>query len=141
MEPLIHLPFAAIGAASLVCFVAGFLWFSPFAFFPLWWRAMGKGDQKPGEGGPGMGVLFGSTLIGIVVQATVLERTLAAIGARGPLQGLAWGLALGIGVAAAPSLGHRLFAGQGFRVWLLEVGSDVLNFALMGAVLGWMIAR
>jgi|GEM_PF-1812200 len=36
---------------------------------------------------------------------------------------------------------HRLFAGQGFRVWLLEVGSDVLNFGLMGAVLGWMIAR
>lgn len=138
MESLANLPFAAIGAASLVCFVAGFLWFSPFAFFPVWWRAMGKGDQKPGEGGPPMGVVFGSTLAGILMQAVVLERTLAAIGARGVLPCLTWGLVLGIGVAAATSLSHRLFAGQGFRVWLIEVGSDVLNFALMGAVLGWL---
>ena len=35
----------------------------------------------------------------------------------------------------AASLGHRLFAGYGVKVWLLEVGNDVLNFTLMGAIL------
>ena len=46
------------------------------------------------------------------------------------------GLVAGIGIAAASSMGHRLFGEQGFRVWGLEVSNDILNLVLMGAILG-----
>ena len=46
------------------------------------------------------------------------------------------GLALGVVFTAAGSLSHRLFGQQGFRVWLIEVGSDVLNYTLVGLVIG-----
>ena len=38
--------------------------------------------------------------------------------------------------AAAGSLSHRLFSGQGIRVWLIEVGGDVVSLTLAGLVIG-----
>mgnify|MGYP000386092730 CR=1 FL=1 len=32
-------------------------------------------------------------------------------------------------------LSHRMFAGQGFKVWLLEIGNDVVALAVVGAIL------
>ena len=58
----------------------------------------------------------------------------AGLGEIDPLTGLLAGLVVGIAVAAA-SLPHRLFAGHGIRVWALEIGNDLLNFALMGLIL------
>ena len=49
------------------------------------------------------------------------------------------GLAIGIGFAAAPALGHRLFSGQGIKVWLIESGGDILGLTLMGAVLSFFV--
>ena len=54
----------------------------------------------------------------------------------GVLEGGLVGLFLGLGLAAASSLSHRLFAGQGFKVWILEVGSDVVNLTIMGFIIG-----
>ena len=45
--------------------------------------------------------------------------------------------ALGLGVlAAGASLGHRLFAYQGFKVWIIEVSADIIGLVLMGLVIG-----
>lgn len=124
--------------ASVVAFASGFAWFNGKTFFNVWWRLMGKGDVQPGDGGS-MGLLFGSVAIAIVAQAIVLEVVLDSLrddmGHLGPLAGAGWGLLIGLGLAAA-ALGHRLFAGHGYRVWLIEVGNDVLNFVLIGAILG-----
>jgi hypothetical protein len=131
--------------ASLAVFIAGALWFSPKGFFPVWWRAMGRGDAAPG--GDNMAVVFGLTIVGVLVQVgavgwvlgsgaidfSFLGTTFTDINAG---SGLVTGLVLGIGVAAAASLSHRLFAGHGLKVWAIEVGSDVLNFALAGLLLG-----
>ena len=45
-------------------------------------------------------------------------------------------LLFGVGLVAASSLSHRLFGGDGFRVWLIEVGGDVVGLTLAGLVLG-----
>ena len=70
----------------------------------------------------------------------MLGALLSLMGAAGESvswwTGLVVGAILGVALAAAPALGHRLFSGQGLRVWLIESGADVLGLALMGAILG-----
>ena len=77
----------------------------------------------------------------MITRATaIVVATVAAFGAGdasfGAVGGGLTGLLIGIGLRAASSLGHRLFAGAGFRVWLIEVGSDVVNLTIMGIILG-----
>ena len=52
------------------------------------------------------------------------------------LGGAVTGLLLGVGIAAASSLSHRLFGGQGLRVWIIEVGGDVVSLTVAGLILG-----
>ena len=128
----------------LICivlnFMSAFTWFGPKTFYPVWQKALKTpSDSNPHEG-QNMAVVFGLSLIGSIVQAVVLalifDLLQRAIGHHvGLVVGLGTGLVIGIG-AAATSVGHRLFAGHGLKVWFIEVGNDILNFALMGAVLG-----
>lgn len=135
-----ELNWLAILSATLVAFVAGAIWFGPKTFFPVWWKLMGKENQTPAAGsGSNMAVVFGSTFLAALVQAItvaiVVELASAGSADFGPLQGALVGSLLGFGLAAASSLSHRLFAGNGFRVWIIEVGSDIVNLTLMGLVI------
>lgn len=123
--------------ASVAAFASGFAWFNEKTFFGVWWRLMGKGDEQPG-GNNSMALVFASLVLGIVVQAVVIELILDSVRGNGELSGISgagWGIAIGLLIAAA-SLGHRLFAGHGYRVWLIEVANDVLNCVIAGAILG-----
>ena len=134
-----ELNWLAIVVAWIVAFVAGALWFGPKTFFPLWWKLMGR---KPEEaaGGSNMAVIFGSTALAALVQAITVASVIHFVALSDPsfgaLSGALTGFLLGVGLAAASSLSHRLFGGHGFRVWLIEVGSDVLNLTLMGLIIG-----
>jgi hypothetical protein len=130
----------AIVGATLAAFVAGALWFNPKTFFPLWWAAMGRtAGEDPGKG-QNMAVVFGSTFGAALVQAITVALVCQLAAASNPsfstLDGTQVGLLLGVGLAAASSLSHRLFGGFSFQVWALEVGSDALNLAIMGTILG-----
>jgi len=126
--------------ACLVAFVAtfasGFAWFNQKTLFPVWWRLMGKGDAVPGDGAS-MVALFGGQVAAIVAQVLVLEVVLDQIGGDAGLTaaaGAGWGALLGVGAAFA-MLGHRLFAGHGWKAWLVEAGNDALNWTLIGLIL------
>lgn len=131
--------FVAVLVAFLINFVIGFIWFGPKTFFPIWWKAIGKtGD--PGASA-NMKVVFSSTAIAGLVSATglalVFELLARTKGEVNLITGLSTGLIVGIFLMAAPALSHRLFAGNGFKVWLLEIGSDVLGFVGMGIALSF----
>ena len=122
--------------ATLAAFAFNFVWFGPIGVFWTWWEAIGRSrDEQPGAG-MNMGVVFGSTVGSLVVEAILLAAILGGLHEQASvLQGLAFGVVAGVGVAAMPSLGHRLFAGQGFKVWALEVGADIAVAAIMGTLL------
>lgn len=131
--------FVGVLVAFLVNFVIGFIWFGPKTFFPIWWKAIGKtGD--PGDGA-NMGVVFGSTAVAGLISATGLSLIFNLLsktnGDVSLISGLTSGLIVAVFVMAAPALSHRLFAGNGFKVWLLEIGSDILGFVGMGIVLSF----
>jgi hypothetical protein len=125
-----------IGIATLAGFVIGALWFSPKTFFPMWWKAMGKGDAQPGEG-QNMGVVFTSLVVTLVIQAVVLSGLINGLYGHhaSVLHGVLVGAAVGLGISATHSLGHRLFAGQGWLVWALEIGNDIVASIAMAAII------
>lgn len=124
---------------GLVIFLVSFLWFNGKTFFPIWWRLIGK-EGDPAIGNHSMGVIFGSTFMATLVQGVSLAWILSLIeSSLSVAQGFGYGLILGVAFAAATSLGHRLFGQQGFRVWAIEVGADVLGLALAGAVISFWI--
>jgi hypothetical protein len=125
----------AIAAATLVCFMSGFLWFGPKTFYPTWWRLMGKSASDVPGGGLNMGVAFGSVLVGQVLQVTVLALILSALQIVAPIDGALVGLLIGVGIVGGSSASHRIFAGHGFGVLLIEAGNDVVNLGLAGAIL------
>jgi len=137
---LAELNWLAIIVATLAAFVAGAIWFGPKTFFPVWWKLMGKTPGEDPGANANMPVVFGSTFVGALVQAFTLAVVIHFVAAGdasfGAVAGGLTGLLVGIGLGAASSLSHRLFAGVGFRVWLIEVGSDVLNLTIMGVILG-----
>jgi hypothetical protein len=134
----------AIALATLTGLVVNLVWFSPRGFFPAWWRALGHTGPIPtsADGAPSMAPTFAMTTAALVTQSLVLALAIdlaarsTATGAVTIGLGALVGLVAGVGIAASSSLGHRLFSGQGVRVWAIEVGGDVASLTAMGAVLG-----
>jgi hypothetical protein len=133
-----------IALATLVGLAITLAWFSPRGFFPAWWRALGNAGPVPSGGADGrsMAPTFAMVLGALVTQAFLLAVVIdlvaerSAAGAASVGLGALVGLVAGVGIAATSSLGHRLFTGQGLRVWAIEVGGDVASLVGMGAVVG-----
>ena len=133
-----QLNFLAILVAALAANIIGAVWFSPKAFFPVWWKLIGKSpDESPGS--ENMAYVFGMTFLGVLGYtfglALVLEVITVAHGSLDVYTGALVGAMLGLLIGGGASLSHRMFAGQGFKVWLVEIGNDVVALAAVGAIL------
>ncbi len=133
-----ELNFFAIGLAAFVGILIGGFWFSPIAFFPVWWKFLGKKPEDQ-TGTDNMVVIFGSTFIAAIIQAIVLAVFVSlaeqATGPMDSLTGLAIGALVGVGFAATASLSHHLFGGFAIKAWVLEAGQDIVSLAVMGAII------
>jgi len=100
---------------------------------------MGKTENDVPGGGTNMGLTFGSVLIGqlisIVTLALVMNPLIELGQVSDALDGALVGLLLGFGIAGATALGHRMFAGHGAVVWIIESGNDIINLGIAGAIL------
>lgn len=133
----VNLP--AVLVAWFVTFISGFIWFGPKTFYPIWWKLMGKSSKDVPGGGANMGVTFGSVLLGQLIAIFTLALFMGVLVDAGkvtsPLDGGLVGLLLGFGIAGASALGHRMFAGHGAFVWIIESGNDIINLGIAGAIL------
>lgn len=131
-----NIHWVAVLVSGLVGIASGAIWFGPKTFYPAWLKAMGKPENHDPGVSMNMGVVFGSTFVAQFVQAIAMALILRSMPALNMGKGALVGLVAGIGIAAASSLGHRLFSGHGFKAWAIEVSNDILNLILMGAILG-----
>ena len=133
----INLP--AVLVSWLVAFISGFIWFGPKTLFPIWWKLMGKTSKDVPGGGTHMGITFGSVLVGqliaIVTLAVIMSPLIELGRVTSATDGAVVGLLLGFGIAGATALGHRMFAGHGAVVWIIEAGNDIINLGIAGAIL------
>lgn len=135
---MFELNYLALFVAAIAAFAVGAIWFGPKTFFPVWWKLMGrKPEEAAGSGN--VGLMFALTFVGQLAigfaAALVLKLEELAGFTVNAATGLQVGLLLGVFVAAAASLSHRLFAGHGYRIWLLEVGNDIVATVVMALIL------
>jgi Protein of unknown function (DUF1761) len=126
--------------ATVVSFTSGGIWFGPKTFYPIWIRAR-RVQPMTREESPNMLVLFGSTFVSVFIQTLTLGLIINSLQIHNPnigiIDGAGIGFALGLGVGAFASLSHRLFSGDGFKVWLIEISNDVLNLTIAGAIIAY----
>lgn len=122
-------------------FVSGAIWFGPKTFYPIWMKARGiaTGQLTSQQNKPAL--LFGGTIIGIVIQTitlavivTGLQNHISDFSVR---DGALVGFALGVGIAAFASLSHRLFGGESMKVWIIETANDAINLTVAGAIIAF----
>jgi hypothetical protein len=84
---------------------------------------------------------WGLTILAALVQAVFLAVLVNGIGQMMPGGAtLASGVEIAcfawLGFVVPTSLVNKLFAGISLKAWAIEVGNHLLNFAVMGAILG-----
>ena len=128
--------------AFVISFISGGIWFGPKTFYPVWMRLRGiqSGQLDHNQNKPAL--LFGGTIIGVLAQtltvAIVITSLQHAGSDIGTLDGAGIGLLLGLGIGAFASLSHRLFGGDGLKVWIIETANDVINLTIAGAIIAAM---
>lgn len=145
---LLNINWLAVFLASLSSFVIGAVWFGPKTFYPVWMKALGRKwpTERVEMSGAETALLFGGTYVAALVQVVALAVVIAfgrlSGGAFDAGTGALVGFALSVGFGAFGSLSHRLFGqadhkgANALKVWLIEVGQDVLAVTVAGAILG-----
>ncbi len=135
----------AVVVCVVVQVIVGSTYFSPKGFFPMWWEAIGKGKMDPSQmsgsgAGAEMAKAYGIVIASAIVIAVFLALLVNAMGkmtAGGATlaSGATAGFLLWLGFVAPTSLSNRVFAGQ-LKAWVIEAGYHLINFVIMGAILG-----
>lgn len=126
--------------AFSVSFISGGIWFGPKTFYPVWMKARGiaSGQLTATQNKPAL--MFGGTIIGVLVQTVTLGIVITSISAGSEisvLDGAGIGFALGVGIAMFASLSHRLFSGENLKVWIIETANDAINLTVAGAIIAY----
>ncbi len=127
--------------AFVVSFISGAIWFGPKTFYPVWMKARGieSGQLNSNQNKPVL--LFGGTIIGVLVQTLTLALIINSLQKYEPnlgiLDGAGIGFALGVGISMFSSLSHRLFGGENLKVWIIETANDAINLTIAGAIIAF----
>lgn len=132
------LNFVGVLLATFVSIASGGMWFGPKTFYPVWMKARGiESGRLSKDHNPA--VLFGGTIVGVLIQTLTLGIVLTSLAHAGVeigvLNGAGIGFLLGAGLGAFGSLPHRLFGGESFKVWIIETSNDVINLTIAGAII------
>ena len=133
------LNFVGVLVAFIVSFASGGIWFGPKTFYPVWMKAKGiaSGQLTTQQNKPAL--LFGGTILGVLVQTLTLGVIITSLQVHNPdlgiLDGAGVGFALGVGIGMFASLSHRLFGGDSLKVWIIETANDAINLTIAGAII------
>ena len=133
------LNFVGVFIAFIVSFVSGGIWFGPKTFYPIWMKAKGIPSGVLNENQNKPALLFGGTIIGVLVQTLTLGLIINSLQVHNPdlgaLDGAGVGFALGVGIGMFASLSHRVFGGDSLKVWIIETANDAINLTIAGAII------
>ena len=122
----------AILFAALSTMVVGTIWYNPRVFGSAWMAEIGKGPEDM-DANP---MMYIWTLAAAFVTAFVLAHIGSQLGIATLVDGLIFGSVAGAGLVATGFATHGIFHDYSFRHWLITAGHQVVNLAVMGAILG-----
>jgi hypothetical protein len=131
------LNFVGVLVAFIASFISGGIWFGPKTFYPVWMKAKGiaSGQLTTQQNKPAL--LFGGTILGVLIQTLTLGVIITSINAETISEGALIGAALGVGIGMFASLSHRLFGGDSLKVWVIETANDAINLTIAGAIIAF----
>ncbi|MEY4314037.1 MAG: hypothetical protein RIS93_617 [Actinomycetota bacterium] len=135
---LTDLNLVGVVVAFFVSFISGAIWFGPKTFYPIWMKAKGNSSGQLSSSQNKPALLFGGTILGVLIQTFILAIIINTIGKNSNLSlidGAGIGLALGVGISMFSSLSHRLFGGESLKVWIIETANDAINLTIAGAII------
>jgi hypothetical protein len=123
----------AVAAAAVSAFLLGGLWYSPVLFAKKWMAYTGnecaEGEKPKGN----MALIFGGAFVLNLVAAYVLAIFLGPL----PLKfGALYGLAVGLCWVATSFGVNDLFERRPLGLWLINAGYAILQYTLMGTIIG-----
>ena len=131
MHHIATLNWLSVLVAALSGFVIGGLWYGPL-FQKPWMQASGMTKEKGAQGS--MPLTFGGAYVLNLIGAAGLAILLGGDGSWAG--GLHTGLLTGL-FFVATSLGViYLFEQRPLKLWFINAGYQVVNFAAMGTILG-----
>ncbi len=125
----------AVIVVSLVAFLIGGLWFSPLLFVKAWMAEVNMTPERAKAAGGGMPRMAGAFLL-TVVSTTALAVLIAVRHASSPVNGVEMGLFVGLLLVGARVATTNLFELRSMKYFLIVTGHDVVQFAVVGAILG-----
>jgi hypothetical protein len=131
MHQISDINWLAVLVATASSFVIGSLWYGPL-FQKPWMAASGMTREQGAKGN--MALIFGGTAVLNLLIAIALA--LLVQGHHGWRSGLHTGLFSAF-FFVATSLGViYLFEQRSLKLWLVNAGYQVVNFAVMGTIIG-----
>lgn len=126
-------PIAGI-VAVLATMVVGSIWFSPQVFGEAWRKSAGL-SKKEMENKEGMVVMFGGSIVFNLFTVWFLAAIMIATDVGGILNAALFGAVFGLVFAAFPHAVHAFFERKDSTYMALTGGHNIVNFAVMSAVL------
>ena len=127
--------YVAVLVAGLASFVLGSVWYSPVMFLKPWMAEIKMpADQAKPPMAPLLAIAFVTAMVASYAMAVLLV----------PLQhhsleiGLRRGFAAGVCWVATAFGSSYAFEGKSLRHWAINAGYFVIQFTVMGAILGVM---
>jgi hypothetical protein len=122
----------AVVVSVVASMVIGSIWYHPKVFFNVWWKGIGKKEGEIGQASPAIWIFV---VLASFVEAVALAFMIQAMGARSVGSGALAGFMIWLGFVAPTNLVDKLFAGHGWKVWLIEVGDHLAYLLVAGIIL------
>ncbi len=122
----------AVVVGIVIAMAVGFVWYSPMLFANAWLKLIGKTEEQLGSPGPA----YALTIVFAAVTAYVLGVFVSWAGPKTPTSGALVGLAASAGFVATAFATVYLFERRPAKLYLINVGYQVVVLVLMGLVHG-----
>ncbi len=129
--------YLAVLVSSIVAFIIGYLWFSPYLFGNLWMKLSGidsNKKDKPVKKKSMTGSLIGG-FVSLLVMMYVLAYFISYAGAKTWVDGACIGALVWLGFFATTMLGMVLWEGKPFKLYLLSVLHYLVVLVIAGVIL------
>lgn len=124
----------AVLVAAVASVILGSVWYSPPVFGMAWmkWSGLSEKDMQK----EGMWKRYVVLFIGQLVMSFILANLVATIQAIGAVEGVLLGIMVWLGFVATITLGSVLWENKPIKLYFLNNAYNIIQFALMGAILG-----
>jgi hypothetical protein len=130
--------YIAVLVAAVASFVVGGLWYSPMLFVKPWMAENRLTIEGYRNSPPPMAQLYATAFVTALVVSFAMAVLLVTVQHHSGMIGLRRGFAAGLCWVAMSFGSSYAFEGKSLRHWAINAGYFVVQFTVMGVILGLM---